>query len=408
MAAELDFDHRLAETVDRIDDAADIDPENKDLLLDFKRDRKLDGIKPPTIERDLSALKVQAEHASQPFDEMAIDDIKDLVEYIHNRYENDYTRSIHKRALRNLFKWLNGGEHPDETEWIQTYVRKSNGGKLPEELLTKEDIKAQVEAAYNKRDKALIWMLYETGARIGELIDLTVGAIEDRKNGKKKVVIDGKTGSRRLPLVESVPALNRWLNEHPNPEKDAPLWCKIQQGGADDQLGYRYIRDKILRKHMEKAGIDKPSNPHHYRHSRASHLANHMTEAQLCAWFGWVQGSDVPAKYVHLSGRDIDHAYDAMHGLADPEEDEEEDTVVECWRCEDLNEADRRYCGKCGAPLNEDAETVAEQADRDVKSGYAETESGSEMQAGVQSIDDVLDDYPEAKQALYEALAGGE
>ena len=46
-----------------------------------------------------------------------------------------------------------------------------------------------------------------------------------------------------------------------------------------------------------------------------------MTEAQLCGWFGWEQGSDIPAGYVHLSGRDIDNAYYTMHGLYDPEED---------------------------------------------------------------------------------------
>lgn len=147
-------------------------------------------------------------------------------------------------------------------------------------------------------------MLYETGARIGELIDLTVGAIEDRKHGKK-VVIDGKTGPRRLPLIESVPYINKWLNAHSNPTKDASLWCKIQQGGPDDQLGYRYMRDNIFKKNMVRAGKDEPSNPHHFCHCRASYLANELKETQLCAWFGWVQGSDVPARYDHLSGREL-------------------------------------------------------------------------------------------------------
>jgi hypothetical protein len=80
------------------------------------------------------------------------------------------------------------------------------------------------------------------------------------------------------------------------------------------KLGYRYLREKIFGATMERAGIDKLSNPHHYRHSRASYLATEMTEAQLCEWFGWVQESDVSAKYVHLSGRDIDNAYDQITG----------------------------------------------------------------------------------------------
>lgn len=383
MPAALDFEDRLAETVGRIEDSEDIHPANKDFLTDYKRDRKLDGIKAPTIERDLSALKVQAEWLDGPFDEMDTDDVKDLVEYIHTRYDNDYTRSIHKRALRNVFGWMNGGEHPEETEWIQTYVSKGNG-KLPEGLLTKDDVKAQIEAAYNERDKAFIAMLYETGARIGELIDLTVGAIEDRKNGKK-VVIDGKTGARRLPLVESVPYINKWLNNHPNPVDKAPLWCKIQQGSPDDQLGYRYIREKILKKTMEKAGIEKDSNPHHYRHSRASHLANHMTEAQLCQWFGWVQGSDVPAKYVHLSGRDIDNAYDAMFGLYEPEEDENAPEIVECWRCNELNEPEDRFCSKCGAPLDKEASEIEAEVQQDVGASKALAED-EELEDALETI----------------------
>jgi hypothetical protein len=46
--------------------------------------------------------------------------------------------------------------------------------------------------------------------------------------------------------------------------------------------------------------------------SRATYLANYLTEAQMCAWFGWVPGSRVPGRYVHLSGRDIDQAYVSM------------------------------------------------------------------------------------------------
>jgi len=199
---------------------------------------------------------------------------------------------------------------------------------------------------------------------IGELIDVTVGDIEDRKHGMK-ITIDGKTGSRRLPLVESVPYLSKWLNEHPNPEKDAPLWCKIQQGGPDDQLGYRYIRSKVLKRSMNDAEIDKPSNPHHYRHSRASHLATKMTEAELCEWFGWVQGSDVPAKYVHLSGRDIDDKYDALHDLVDEEEEEDDESVVECPRCDELNEPDAAFCYRCGFALDIDAAEEVEEVEEE-------------------------------------------
>jgi ribosomal protein S27AE len=264
-------------------------------------------------------------------------------------------------------------------------------------------VKTQVEAAKNPRDRAFIMVLYETGARIGELIDLTVGDIEDRTHGKK-ITIEGKTGARRLPLVESVPYVNKWLNDHPNPAKDAPLWCKIQQDGPDDKLTYNYIRQKILQKNMERADLDKPSNPHHYRHSRASFLANEMTEAQLCEWFGWVQGSDVPARYVHLSGRDIDNAYDQMHGLYEPEDDEAEPDVQECPRCEELNEPKAVFCQRCGFGLDPDrAASFEEEVSDDVKQDYAETDPGDDKQGKLDALDDLLDD-PEVKDALLEKM----
>jgi len=369
--------------------------ENKELLREYQRDRTLNGIKPSTVERDLSALKVQSEHLSEPFDEMDKDDVKDLVAWIQRKYDNDFTVSIHKRALRNLFKNLNGGEHPDETDWITTNHNGSNG-KLPSDLLTPEEVEAQIEACHNARDKALIAILWETGARIGELRDVTVGDIEDRKHGMK-VTIDGKTGSRRLPLVESVPRLNKWLNEHPNPQKDAPLWCKIQQGGPDDQLGYRYIRSKILKRSMNDADVDKPSNPHHYRHSRASHLATKMTEAELCEWFGWVQGSDVPAKYVHLSGRDIDNKYDALHDLVDEEDEEDDESVVECPRCDELNEPDAAFCYRCGFALDVDAaeeiEKVEEEATRTAEAD--DLELAQKLVAAIRDDPELVDEVLE-------------
>lgn len=44
----------------------------------------------------------------------------------------------------------------------------------------------------------------------------------------------------------------------------------------------------------------------------ATRVLNYLTEAQMCVWFGWVPGSRVPGRYVHLLGRDIDHAYQSM------------------------------------------------------------------------------------------------
>lgn len=400
-----DYEQKVAGVFEMLDESDTVHSDNERLLRDYRRDKELNGMSAATQQRNLSYLKILAEYAEDTrFEDMDKSDVKDMVEWVHDRDLADETVDTYKKVIRSLWKWMDdGNETPEEIAWIE--LSNSNGnGTLPKDLLTKEDIERQVNAAKNPRDKALISMLYETGARIGELIDLTVGDIEDRKHGKK-VVIDGKTGARRLPLVESVPHLNNWLASHPNPTKDAPLWCKIQQGGPDDKLGYRYIRAKILRKNMERADIDKPSNPHHYRHSRASYLANELKEAQLCEWFGWVQGSDVPARYVHLSGRDIDNAYDQMHGLYEPEDDDDGPDVIECDRCQELNEPSASFCMRCGFALDQEtAAEIEEQTEQDVKEDYRDTDpEDTETVELLDAFDSALDD-PEFKEELIKRI----
>ena len=402
-----DFSARLADTVANIEDSDEIHERNKSLILEYKQDQVLKGLSEATLLRNTQRLKIVAEQAEKPFDEMDKSDVKDLITWVHEQDYTDETVDTYKTILKTFWGWLKdtpSDETPEEVRWIELSNSGGNSDTLPKDLLTRDDVEAQVDAAKNPRDKALISMLYETGARIGELIDLTVGDIEDRNHGKK-VVIDGKTGARRLPLVRSVPHINDWLNKHPKPEKDAPLWCKIQQGDPDEPLGYRYIREKILAKNMDRAGIDKPSNPHHYRHSRASELATELKEAQLCEWFGWVQGSDVPARYVHLSGRDIDDAYDQMHGLYEPDEDEDEPDVIECPRCQELNEADAAFCMRCGFALDQDSAAEFDaQVDSDVKADYRETDpDDEETQEKIDTLDELLED-PEVKAALLDRV----
>lgn len=395
-----DYEERVKRILKAVNESDEIPDENAQLLEDYRRDKNLDGISDATLQRNLSYLKILGEWAGDtPFEDLGESELKDFISETMDRDLADATVDTYKKAVRNFYKWLIDEDEPEAVDWV---TLSNNGGKdtLPSDLLTKEDVQKQIEAAHNARDKALISMLYETGARIGELIDLTVRDIEDRTHGKK-VVIDGKTGARRLPLVESVPYLNKWLNEHPSGGSDDPLWCKIQQGGPEDQLGYRYIREKILKRTMEDAGIDKPSNPHHYRHSRASYMANEMTEAQLCEWFGWVQGSDVPARYVHLSGRDIDNAYDEMHGLVEPEEEDHEEDVIQCPRCQELNEPGSAFCARCGFALDQDsAAELEEEVQSDVQESLAQLDPGDDRIQTLLEISDVIENDPDLKEIL--------
>lgn len=132
-----------------------------------------------------------------------------------------------------------------------------------------------------------------------------------------------------------------------------------------------------------------------------------MTEAQLCQWFGWVQGSDVPARYVHLSGRDIDNAYDQMHGIVEPDENKDNSAVKKCPRCEELNEPKATFCQQCGFAIDQEtANEIEMEVEDDLKEDYKGIEPGDrDTMEKVELLDSLLDD-PDVKEILASHLKG--
>jgi integrase/recombinase XerD len=101
-----------------------------------------------------------------------------------------------------------------------------------------------------------------------------------------------------------LPTLN---SEEPN-NPDSPLWTTFDsKEDLIKPLHYGSIRMKVKRL-AKKAKINKRIHPHLFRHSRCTYIANYLTEAQMNIYFGWIQGSNMPGVYVHLSGRDVDYA----------------------------------------------------------------------------------------------------
>src|SRR3990170_1809035 len=95
---------------------------------------------------------------------------------------------------------------------------------LPEEILTEDDIKKLVESANNLRDKAFILVLYESGCRIGEILSLRIRNVQFDDYGAA-LIVNGKTGDRRVRIILSAPKLASWIEYHPlKKNTDAPLW----------------------------------------------------------------------------------------------------------------------------------------------------------------------------------------
>jgi integrase/recombinase XerD len=341
------IDKRIGGTEEKLNNSK-ISKKNKELILKFIDSCYANGIGQLRIAKYLSVMRLIAEGLNKDFDKV---EKEDLVKYLAKLEKSEYaenTKKDYKVAIKRFYKWLNGDtEYPKLVTWIKANVKRTRQ-KLPEDLLTEEDIKKIVSCATNTRDKAILFMLYESGARIGEIANLKVKDVifDDIST---QIIVDGKTGMRKIRLVSSEMYIKNYLNDSRHAENpESPLWLKSDKKA----MTYGSIA-KVLRNVVERTGIKKEITPHLFRHSRATFLARHLTEAQLCQHLGWAQGSDMPRTYVHMSGRDTDDAILGLYGKKKVEDNKEKSILIPltCPRCKSTNEPTATFCSKCGSPL---------------------------------------------------------
>ncbi|MDD5417931.1 MAG: tyrosine-type recombinase/integrase, partial [Candidatus Nanoarchaeia archaeon] len=295
---------KLVNALKRIEKSK-ISEHNKKLILSFKEDCSANSLSIERILFYVNKLTIMAGLIEKNYDELDKDDIMHLLMLVENRKISPYTKQGYKVTLKKFYKWINGGkDYPPIVSWIKTRVNLCSK-VLPSNLLTKEDIVKMVDGAKYFRDKAIIMTLYESGFRIGELLNTKMGDLEFTKYGVKVNVI-GKTGARRVLLISSMPYISNWIANHPDKSNpDAYIWTALRYNKKlGTELNYPAVA-KMIKETAKKCCVTKRVNPHSFRHARATELANKLTEAQMNMYFGWVQGSDMPATYVHLSGRDV-------------------------------------------------------------------------------------------------------
>ena len=344
------YKRRIESTLRRVKRSS-IPDESKKNILDFYRECIIKGYSKARIIKYIDTLERIARDLNKPFSEARKEDIADLIARIEQRNYSDWTKHDYRVILRVFYRWLRNTDYPEEVSWIK--IKKSNNHKLPEELLTAEEVFRLVDAADHIRDKAFILTLYESGCRIGEILCLQIKHVHFDEFGAV-LLVNGKTGQRRVRIIASAQKLNQWVENHPlKKDPDAPLWITIGTNSRYRVWNYGTAKE-VLKKLVKKAGIKKRVYPHLFRHSRATHLANHLTEAQMKQYFGWVQGSKMASVYVHLSGRDVDRALLRLNGIEVEEEKREQEFKPKvCPRCKSRNSPDAKFCSRCGMCLDE-------------------------------------------------------
>ena len=307
--------------------------------------------------RALIMLNTLGRQLGKDYDEATRADFERLVAGLH-RHLPPYrpeTITTFQRVLRRFMCYVLAPNAfpkvkpiPEQIAWLGTSLRATERAIVRRsDLLTPEEIARLLAAAGTPRDRALISVLWESGARIGEIGNLGVCGVVSAPVGYT-LDLTGKTGTRTPLVVSSAPYLREWLKVHPwRHIQTAPLW--VVPGG---KLMAYWTMAKMIKVTFRRAGIEKRAHPHLFRHSRVTYvLANGiMNEQQAKVYFGWTRDSSVLGlRYAHLVDGDANAAVLQEHGFTATRTFSTLLRPVQCPRCGALNLASGVCCDHCGS-----------------------------------------------------------
>ena len=296
------------------------------------------------------------------------------------------TYNLYRIQLMRFFKWLyypdieqDKRPKPSVIENISQLKRKEKSIYKPTDLWTPEDDSLFLKYCPNPRDRCYHAMSRDSAARPHELLKLKIKDVVFKLTPDKKqyaeILVNGKTGTRHIPLIDSIPYIKDWISQHPqggNP--NSILLC-----GFDKSLGedinvrslhriYEDYRDKFFPKLLDNPNVlpedkqkirellKKPWNPYIRRHSSLTEKSTILKEHTLRQFAGWSPGSNMHLKYLHYFGNESNDSILEAYGIISKGKQLSEALrPKQCPNCNEPNKPDSKFCAKCRMVLTYDA-----------------------------------------------------
>jgi integrase len=238
-----------------------IDEKNAGIIVEYVCALKSEVNLADTYRRDVIVLlsKLSKYTSNKPFSELVRNDVLEFLDSYRKTETEDPmhrwigTYNIFRMHLLRFFKWLHAPEiEPDKrqkppvVENIAKLRRKEKSIYRPSDLWTQQDDLLFLKYCPNERDRCYHAISRDLSARPHEIVKLKIKDLSFKSGGSLQyceVVVNGKTGQRSIPLINSIPYLKDYLDHsHPQPRNpNAPLIC-----GAGRSLGRHIKAYRIL------------------------------------------------------------------------------------------------------------------------------------------------------------------
>jgi site-specific recombinase XerD len=215
--------------------------------------------------------------------DLDVEKVERYFDWLENtRHNSACSRNQRRAAINSFFKYLQR-KNPGYVmlyQQIRAIPRKNDKRQTVQHLsveAVKELLKSpNLQTKDGRRDFAILSLMYESGARVSEIADLTIADLRFGRNGATVHLLGKGKKSREVPLIGSVETfMKRYLNDNSQyrtRDKSEPLFCnRVKQKLTRAGIAY------ILEKHVEQVRQITPDlfpvrvYPHILRHSRAMH-----------------------------------------------------------------------------------------------------------------------------------------
>lgn len=238
------------------------------------------------------------------------------IEYLTFLGKSDATKTRTVASLHSYFNFLlsQGIINTDPTKDIRG---PKTARKIPDVLDPKEIMLLLSQPDGNDyksiRDKAMLELLYATGIKVSELIDLTINDVN------LHIGIIHTHNSKHERIVPLYPAATKQLTEYCMVARPALVQNSEEEHLFTNMSGQPMSRQgfwKIIKHYADKAGIKKDITPHTLRHSFAAHLLENG--AQLKDIKDMLGHADISSTqiYAQLLKSKYVQAYTKFHPLA--------------------------------------------------------------------------------------------
>ncbi len=220
-------------------------------------------------------------------------------------------------CFRSFYSYLIKKKIVKNNPWTAVSLPKL-GKKLPG-FLYPEEIELLLESPDMKspsglRDKAILETLYASGMRVSELVKLNISDV-DKDDGE--ILVSGKGSKERIVLIGSsaITAMKDYI-KYGRPKLSPKAGGRaLFLGRTGGRLTSRSI-ERMIQKHLKRAGISKKITPHSLRHSFATHMLERGADLRTVQELLGHASLSTTQIYTHITKERLKTVYEKAHPRA--------------------------------------------------------------------------------------------